>query len=52
MNEEDDMYIALLAVALLSVSGLGVYIWHQQWHVRLAREIRGLPEHVGERLRL
>lgn len=38
------MYIALLVIALLSVSGLGVYIWRQQWHVRLAREIRELPE--------
>jgi hypothetical protein len=41
MNEEDDLYIALLAVALFSVAGLGVYIYRQ-------RGIRELPETVRD----
>lgn len=46
------MVAALVVIAAVLIgAALIVMVHRRQWHVRLAREIRALPEHVGDRLR-
>lgn len=46
-----DVLAAVVVAAVLAGVAAVVVVYRRQWHVRLLRQIRALPEHTRERSR-